>query len=64
MELLAEITRLIMTDKGLDRYAEIVAETDIEQCGIDLCLLECDKYVRKQITPNVVTTVKEKTDGR
>ena len=53
-----------MTDKGLDKYAEIVAETDIEQCGIDLCLLECDKYVRKQITPNVATTVKEKTDGR
>lgn len=58
MELLAELTRIIMTEKGLNKYAKIVAETDIVRCGCDIYLLECDKYVRK---PN---NLKENTHGR
>ena len=58
MELLAELTRIIMTEKGLDKYAEIIAEIDIANCGCNVYILKCDKYVRK---PN---NLKENTHGR
>jgi uncharacterized OB-fold protein len=46
MELYNLITN-ILTDKGVNKYAEYVAEADMIDCGMNVRLLECDKYVRK-----------------
>ena len=47
MELLAELTKLIMTNKGLNKYAQIVAETDMIQCGVNVRILDDSSYVHK-----------------
>ena len=41
------ILQKYITDEGIERYARMVAETDMERIGIDVVLLREDKNVQQ-----------------
>ena len=41
------ILQKYITDEGIERYARMVAETDMERIGVDLILLKEDKNVQQ-----------------